>query len=309
MALCCSDKRWRSSDESGSELTSGGQIRPSGGTAPAWQQPKPLTAAAYLGFGLIHVVVNAASLIDERRALGQTVIVWQPWVWEATSFLAWLLLLPAILWIADHASSIVRPASALAVHLLAVIPISLGHSAATILLRKLAYWGAGTSYERAGNVFAILFYEFRKDAITYALVVLAFLLIKRLFFRPAAPTAAPPTQNLIEVRDGNRSVWLKPEEVEWVGAAGNYVELHCAFGVKLVRRTLAELESDLTPLGFARIHRSRLVRKAAIASVETRQSGDFDVVLRSGQTISGSRRYRDNIKPKNAAPTAVPTTT
>lgn len=287
------DGRRRHSDEFGSKLTSGGQGGTSGGTLPITQRPKLLTTITFVGFGLVHLVVNATSLIDERSALGQPVKVWQPWIWEATSFLAWLILLPVILWIATCASSLGRTAHGLAFHLLAIIPISLGHSAALFAMRKLAYWAFGESYLRSGGIIEILFYEFRKDAITYALIVLAFVLLSRISARSPSTASGDQAETLIEVRDGNRSYWLRPDEVEWIAAAGNYVELYGSFGTKLARRTLAELEKQLASHGFIRIHRSRVVRKAAVVSIETRQSGDFDVTLRSGQIIVGSRRYRD----------------
>jgi DNA-binding LytR/AlgR family response regulator len=290
------DERRSDSDKHGSKLTSGGQEGASGGSLPILQRPKLLTTAAFIGFGAIHLVVNATSLIDERRALGQPIAAWQPWIWEATSFLAWLLLLPVILWVADRASSLARPAFGLAIHLMAVVAVSLGHSAVLFAMRKLAYWSFAESYHRAGGIAEILFYEFRKDALTYALIVLAFLLIKRLASPPQSAAPAEQEEAFIEVRDGSRSYWLRPDEVDWIAAAGNYVELNGDFGVKLARRTLAELEEQLLPLGFIRVHRSRLVRKAAIASIETRQSGDFDITLRSDQVIAGSRRYRDHFK-------------
>jgi DNA-binding LytR/AlgR family response regulator len=58
---------------------------------------------------------------------------------------------------------------------------------------------------------------------------------------------------------------------------------------------MADIEAELAPCGFVRVHRSRLVRRAAIASTETRQSGDFDIILRSGAVLSGSRRFRRNL--------------
>ncbi|WP_309605928.1 LytTR family DNA-binding domain-containing protein [Phenylobacterium sp.] len=44
--------------------------------------------------------------------------------------------------------------------------------------------------------------------------------------------------------------------------------------------------------GFVRIHRSRLVRRDAVATVESRPTGDFRVRLRDGRELAGSRRYR-----------------
>ena len=115
-----------------------------------------------------------------------------------------------------------------------------------------------------------------------------------------AQSIAPPAPQsgetaLIEVRDGSRVVMLRPSEIDWVSSAGNYVELHGSFGSQLARRTMADLEVELTPHGFVRVHRSYLVRRAAIATTETRQSGDFDVTLRSGAVIGGSRRFRQNL--------------
>ena len=275
-------------------MTNGGQAGTSGGRSQRWRRPTALTAAAFVGFGLVYLIVNATSLIDERRALGQPIEPWRPWVWETTSFVAWLLLLPVILWVASRAPSFGRPARALAVHLFATVPISIGHTAATFGLRTLAYGVAGERYRLSGVLVDVLVYEYRKDAITYASIVLVLLALRRLAAPPPSVNLRP-TEALIEVRDGSRVLWLKPEEIDWIAAAGNYVELNGALGTKLARRTLAEMEVELGPHGFVRVHRSRLVRKASIAKAETRQSGDFAMILRSGVTIAGSRRYRCNL--------------
>lgn len=279
----------------GEGLTSGGESGASGGQLPRWRRPAVLTGVVFVGFGLVYAFVNATSMIDERRGLGQPVEPWQPWVWEFTSFLAWLLLLPVILWVVTHGPSSGRPARAIAVHLLATVPVSLGHGAAMFVLRKLAYLAAGESYRMSGPLLDVLVYEYRKDVITYASIVLTFIVLKRLAVPPAPPRPDHGAEALIEVRDGSRTLWLKPEEIDWVGAAGNYVELNGAFGTKLARRTLAEMEAELEPHGFVRVHRSRLVRKAAIARLETRQSGDFEMTLRSGAIVVGSRRYRASL--------------
>lgn len=105
----------------------------------------------------------------------------------------------------------------------------------------------------------------------------------------------PSRWAIIEVRDGNRVRLLRFNQIDWVNAAGNYVELNGAFGSQLARRTMADIAAELAPHGFVRVHRSRLVRKDAIASIATHQSGDCDITLRSGVVISGSRRYRQNL--------------
>ena len=196
------------------------------------RDPRAIAALAFAGFGLLYMVVNAASLIDQRRALGQPIAAWQAWVLEGTSFAAWL---------------------------------------------------------------ARLLFEARKDVITYVSILAVFLLARRLVSGAETPSVEASAAALIELRDVSRVVMLRPEEIDWVSAAGNYVELHGSFGTELTRRTMADLEAELALQGFVRVHRSRLVRRAAIATTVTRQSGDFDITLRSGTVISGSRRFRQNL--------------
>ncbi len=240
------------------------------------------------------MLVNAASLIDQRRALGQPIAPWQAWVLEGTSFVAWLALLPMVLIIAIRLSS--RPLRLMALgHAAGCIAVSLTHTALIAGLRIAAFALAGEDYTPTESWSDRLLFEARKDIITYVSILGVFLLARRLV---APPLFTPPRSEetaLIEVRDGNRVVMLRPVEIDWVSAAGNYVELHGKFGSELARRTMADIESELAPHGFVRVHRSRLVRRTAIATTQTRQSGDFDITLRSGAVISGSRRFRQNL--------------
>ena len=59
-----------------------------------------------------------------------------------------------------------------------------------------------------------------------------------------------------------------------------------------MRGTLAAWEARLTARGFVRVHRSRLVNRARIASLKPTPSGDMEIALDTGATLSGSRRYR-----------------
>jgi hypothetical protein len=278
-------------------VTSGGDRGLSGKqrTVTILRDPRAVTAMAFAGFGLLYMVVNSASLIDQRLALGQPIAPWQAWVLEGTSFAAWLALLPVILVIATRLVSRPMPLAALG-HAAGCVALSLAHTALMAGLRIAAFTLAGEDYAPNETWSDRLLFEARKDVITYVSILAVFLLARQLVARPmAAPP--PPIEDaaLIEVRDGSRVVMLRPTEIDWVSSAGNYVELHGSFGSQLARRTMADLEAELTPHGFARVHRSYLVRRAAIASTETRQSGDFDITLRSGAMVSGSRRFRQNL--------------
>lgn len=97
------------------------------------------------------------------------------------------------------------------------------------------------------------------------------------------------------VRTRDRFIIVLAAEVEWIGAAGNYAELHLAGATHLVRATMAELEAGLDPARFARIHRGTLVRLDLVCEVIPATHGDFEVVLRDGTTLKLSRRYRGRV--------------
>ena len=278
-------------------MTSGGDRGLSGqpGNMALLRDPRVITALAFAGFGLLYMVVNSASLIDQRRALGQPIAQWQAWVLEGTSFAAWLALLLLVLVFATRLASRAVPLATLG-HVAGCIAVSLAHTALMAGLRTACFALAGEHYAPTEAWSDRLLFEARKDVITYVSVLAVFLLARQLMARPLA-TPSPPSEEtaLIEVRDGSRVVMLRPLEIDWASAAGNYVELHGSFGSLLARRTMADLEAELTPYGFVRVHRSHLVRRTAIATTETRQSGDFDITLRSGAVISGSRRFRQNL--------------
>ncbi|MDK2755205.1 LytTR family DNA-binding domain-containing protein [Blastomonas fulva] len=281
----------------GRRVTSGGIGVASGTRHGRWlrRDPRAITSLTFAGFGLLYMVVNAVSLIDQRRALGRPIAAWQAWVLEGTSFAAWLMLLPVVLMLAIRLAP--RPLwQATLGHVVGCVAVSVAHTLLMAALRIVAFDISGLDYAPSETLTARLLFEARKDVITYISILAVFLLARRLMaetgplpIRPSAEAA------LIEVRDGSRMVMLRPDEIDWVNAAGNYVELHGDFGTELARRTMAGIEAELAHYGFVRVHRSRLVRRAAIASTETRQSGDFDITLRSGAVISGSRRFRQNI--------------
>lgn len=93
------------------------------------------------------------------------------------------------------------------------------------------------------------------------------------------------------VRSRDRFIIVPAGDVQWIGAAGNYAELHAGPATHLVRTTLAELEAGLDPSRFARIHRGALVRLDCVREVVPATHGDYDVVLLDGTVLKLSRRF------------------
>jgi two-component system LytT family response regulator len=100
----------------------------------------------------------------------------------------------------------------------------------------------------------------------------------------------------LTVRTGSRIQIVAAEDIEWVGAAGDYVELHvngCSF---LVRETMASLEQRLDPSQFIRIHRSRIVRSQRIIELRSIENREFTVKLSDGSEHRSSRTYADRVE-------------
>ncbi|MDO9489399.1 MAG: LytTR family DNA-binding domain-containing protein [Sphingomonadaceae bacterium] len=246
----------------------------------------------------VNLVVDAQSLIDEHARVGSDIPTWMPWTWEASSIVGWIVAMPLIALAAIR----LRPPRlgwpvTIGAHLLLTVAVSMLHVGVMVAIRKLVHGAMGDVYRFGDDLAAVLLYEWRKDALDYVTIAAAFVVIDWLARRadaaPATAAAAAPPR--IEVRDGSRTIWLAPEDILWAEAAGNYVELHSATGPLLHRTTLAALERELAPHGFARIHRSRLVRRAAVRAIETNVSGDFDAMMSDGARVGGSRRYRGNL--------------
>lgn len=69
------------------------------------------------------------------------------------------------------------------------------------------------------------------------------------------------------VRSDGRVVFLRPSEIEWVEALGNYVKIHRGGERLIVRQSLASIEERLQHHGFVRIERSILVNTEHVAEV------------------------------------------
>lgn len=108
----------------------------------------------------------------------------------------------------------------------------------------------------------------------------------------ASMPGRPAPARQILIRDGERAFFLPVENIERVSAAGNYVEVYAAGKVHLVRESLSGFIAQLDASEFLRVHRSHVVRVGFIAELRAMFHGDYELVLRDGQRVSLSRRYK-----------------
>jgi len=97
----------------------------------------------------------------------------------------------------------------------------------------------------------------------------------------------------IVVKTAGRVFFLKIDEIDWIQAAGNYLELHVGRSMHLIRETMHGIEGKLDPGKFLRIHRSVIVRIDRIKEMHPMFSGDYLVKLHDGTELSLSRTFRD----------------
>lgn len=255
------------------------------GGAPPW--------AFALGAAITLAIcsVNVLSWIHDRPRT-------PPWLvltGEYSSGATTLLLLPLVARVMRSAGS---PGARgwprfLGVHAVAVVIYSLLHVGGFVLIRKAVYLAVGHAPYTFGG-FGEWLYEFRKDALSYALMggVFAVSWTAERRGRAVEPTPDPARPASFDIREGARVIRMPASEILAVVSAGNYVEFKLADGrAPLMRATLAGVEQALGPHGFVRTHRSWLVNRAAVREIAPSGSGDARLVLTGGVEAPLSRRY------------------
>ena len=96
----------------------------------------------------------------------------------------------------------------------------------------------------------------------------------------------------IAIRSIGEVVFLRVTDIDWIEAADYYTCLHVGTATHILRRSLAELESELLPRGFARTHRSTIVNLTRIARLTRSADDEHEIELRDGTRLKLSRRFR-----------------
>jgi len=107
---------------------------------------------------------------------------------------------------------------------------------------------------------------------------------------------SPPRPERLVVKSAGQVLFLKPEEIDWIEAADYYACLHVGARSHLLRRSMAELEQDLDPKVFCRIHRSAIVNLERVKGLELGGDGEHEVALENGARLRMSRRYQKQLQ-------------
>src|SRR5690606_22473069 len=171
----------------------------------AYERYEPWRRWVEPGFWVAFIVFNAAAnsilaLIESNR-YGLGYRTWEPILWEGSSAVLWLLLLPVIVACTRrfpfHWDTWRRQ---LACHLRASLVVSVVHVLGMAALRMLVYRSQGLEYD-FGPLPTEMVYEYLKDVRGYAAIVIAIefyrLILRRMQGEAsllAAPDEGPPVE-------------------------------------------------------------------------------------------------------------------
>jgi hypothetical protein len=273
-----------------------------------WRRP------AEVGFWVVLSILNTVFNSMVARIDHARTAAWEPWVWEWTSSILILALIPAVLAVERRwPFRFDTWRRSLPWHLLASVPFSLIHVAGMTVLRKLAYAAVGEHYD-AGAWLPNFGYEYLKDFRSYFLII-ALTCLSHLWLMRwqgearllAEPDEGPPVEPIERpdrflVRKLGKEFLINASEIEWLQASGNYVNLHVRGRDYPMRTTMAGIEERLDPARFVRVHRSYFINVDYLAEIEPLESGDARLQLRDGVKIPCSRRYRSVLRGRFGPP-------
>jgi hypothetical protein len=264
-------------------VTSGSKRGTNGNARLAW------AALAFILLLAAACTINALSILDDAARNGVALPRWEPFGLEYSSLAGSVIALPIVLLAERLAFG--RHWLRLAILLPASILFSLVHVATMVALRHLFWWSQGESY--GYDYGAVWLYEYRKDALTFAVAAAMVFLARRWPRRreEPQPVVTPPR---VVMANGRKRVEVDIAELLAVNGGGNYSELVFAGGrTTLLRTTLSAAEQALASHGFRRAHKSWLVNLGKVRAVARTKSGDHCLTVGENLEVPLSRRCND----------------
>ncbi len=277
------------------------------------QEPGPPRAWWYAITVAVLVAIALSNAFSERAnyaGMGVVLPLWEPLLWEFSSVFMIGVLLPALVWFYRrfpfHSANWYRAAI---VHALATVPFSVAHVAGMLGLRTLVYAWVGGSYH-FGSVLPGWLYEYRKDFVTYWLILIYLAAFSAWRYRhathagkkpgPPEPAPEPATTggrpDRLVVRKLNREFILDVADIARVESDGNYVTIHANGTTYQLRGSLSGMSKRLDARRFVQIHRSQIVNIDHVREIQPWDHGDYRVLLKDGSVVNFSRRYRAQLE-------------
>lgn len=100
----------------------------------------------------------------------------------------------------------------------------------------------------------------------------------------------------LAIKDGSSTIFVPIQDIDWVDAAGDYMCVHARGETHIMRTTMKELESQLDPDMFQRVHRSTIVNLHRVEKISSHINGEFHLTLSCGTSLKMSRSYKDKVR-------------
>lgn len=107
--------------------------------------------------------------------------------------------------------------------------------------------------------------------------------------------SAPEYLEWLTIKKDERIKLFKVEDVNWIEAQGNYVLLRFKENSELMRETMDNLETQMNPQMFVRIHRSTIINVNRIKELQVWRRGEYRVIMNDGKAFTLSRGYRQRL--------------
>jgi two-component system LytT family response regulator len=107
--------------------------------------------------------------------------------------------------------------------------------------------------------------------------------------------AAQPLQRVL-IREGAELRILPLDQIDYIEAQADYVAFHHAGRDHLKAQRLSELEAQLDPRQFVRVHRSFIINLGQLQAIERTESDGYAARLRSGKRIPVSRSGHERLR-------------
>ena len=98
------------------------------------------------------------------------------------------------------------------------------------------------------------------------------------------------------IKNGGRVFFLNVQDVYCIESEGNYVRVYDNQKGYLLRETISNLEEQLDPMQFRRIHRSAIVKIDRIKEMQPWFHGEYRIIMENGKELTLSRNYRQNFQ-------------
>jgi hypothetical protein len=222
---------------------------------------------ATCAYCLLHQAFVSAVTPNMGRTLGIAMREWG----------AWALLAP---W----ALRIFRPRGAWRDTLLRCVMLALAAASLPIAADLI-------THDRGLGASLALFWP-RNIAMAVGLLCLA-----RVFAR-VPDAAVPPAEKprTLLVHKGADQCLILIDDIQYLSASGNYVDICARNHRYLIRATMADVAAMLPADDFVRTHRSHVIRVNQIERIRVERSGSGTVHLRGGETLPISKGYRAELK-------------